>query len=630
MYFPKPSKLLPALRDPIDATKTAGIQAIVRLHRKVADDAMDWVGSLTEPSGELVRQLIVVFKPVIALLQPAYERLSEVRKGVFAAAGKTAGDLLAGALLVNVDRTTIFTLDKFPGFAETSALKPETDQLHWDTKSMSDLDRADPAKLSSEERMRALNFMDYLATGWRTSQSTPLRIVSQLKRISLEEIRSRLLALINFGAIREEIEERIKLLIPSAATLSYDFATTMKAEAQKATAGVFRPKEGCALTVRTRSRIDLLKPSAPSFLSIGELGAFDIRLLGSFDAVTLHFKGVRFTSRGGTPECDLQYDGFTIGKEMKYLSQLTPFFGSKAGTGFYLQPLSTGIGLEAGYGLNLGTFSVGNLAIFNVSLNAAARLPFDNRGATFVAALSRRDSPFTIAIAPYGGSGFFALEADTKGIVGFEASFEYGGAGAFAYGPLTGQGRLMVGAYIRSRYDHTEIYATFYVGGSASIWIFNFGASLYVTAKQDPASGRMVGSATYTFSFSMGIVDYDYSVAVKVNLSLDGSSDNKAQEQANKTATANYWQKEMQAVRLAALGPALSPSSTVSDVAVHPLSMMVAAATTTAHGTQTAKRQPKPTTPKRRVDTVCQTQSWKTYSSYFDQGLRKLVNKDEY
>ncbi|MDM0001213.1 hypothetical protein QTI24_21585 [Variovorax sp. J22P240] len=628
----EPNKLLPVLTNPIDVAEKTGAQAVLMLQRVVVDFVIDRTASLVEPVDidSTVKQLASAFRPLLVLLKQAYVALRDERKKVFDAAGATAGQLLTGALLVRVDSHVIFVIGDPPTGEQIDATRPDRDQLHWDLQSLEQLVKAiDEGKLQSETRLRALNFMDYLVTGWRTSQSTPLRIIEQLKRISLEEIRARLLALINFGAIREEIEERIKLLIPSAVTMSYDFSTTMSERAEAATAGVFCPKEGCALTVRTRARVDLLQASAPTFLSIGELGAFDIRLLGSFDAVTLHFKGVRFTSRGGSPECDLQYEGFTIGKQLEYLSQLTPFFGSKAGSGFYLQPLDSGIGVEAGYRLDLGAFTVGNLAIFNVSLNAAARLPFDNRGATFVASLSRRDSPFTIAIAPYGGSGFFALEADTKGIVGFEVSFEYGGAGAFAYGPLSGQGRLMVGAYIRSRYDHTEIFATFYVGGSASIWIFNFGASLYVNAKQE--GSQMKGTATYTFSFSMGIVDYDYKVAVNVALSLDGSSDDKAQKkQADKTVSgdAGRWQDETRPVRLASLEGKWSPGDVVSDVSTHPLALMIGASATAAvRKAANGGASMPPSTAKRRVATKCQTESWSTYSNYFDKDLAKKAQK---
>ena len=628
-WIDDPSKLLPALRDPTDAAQQTGIQAVLLLQRVLVDKAMDWAASFVAPVEAAADELKIVFTPLLELLKKSYAELEVQRKNVLEAAGATAGQLLVGAMLVGVDKNVVFVTGKQPDDSQTDASAPDKDQLHWDTQSLEHLLKAKLSTLRHSEQLRAFNFMNYLVTGWRNRQATPLRIVEQLKRLSLEEIRARLVALINFGAIREEIEERIKLLIPSAVTMSYDFSTTMSDQARAATAGVFCPKHGCALTVRTRARVDLLQANAPTFLSIGELGAFDIKLLGSFDAVTLHFKGVRFTSRGGPPECDLQYEGFTIGKQLEYLSQLTPFFGSKAGSGFYLQPLDSGIGVEAGYRLDLGAFTVGNLAIFNVSLNAAARLPFDNRGATFVASLSRRDSPFTIAIAPYGGSGFFALEADTKGIVGFEASFEYGGAGAFAYGPLSGQGRLMVGAYIRSRYDHTEIFATFYVGGSASIWIFNFGASLYVNAKQE--GSQMKGTATYTFSFSMGIVDYDYKVAVNVALSLDGSSDDKAQKkQADKTVggDAGRWLDEGRPVRLASLDSKWGPGDAITDVAAHPLAMMVAA------GAEADVRKPAtrgtglpPASAKRRVATKCQTESWSTFSNYFDRDLAKKVQK---
>jgi hypothetical protein len=41
--------------------------------------------------------------------------------------------------------------------------------------------------------------------------------------------------------------------------------------------------------------------------------------------------------------------------------------------------------------------------------------------------------------------------------VGFEASFEFGGASAFAFGPLTGNGRLTLGIFLRNLYDFTTI-----------------------------------------------------------------------------------------------------------------------------------------------------------------------------
>ncbi|WP_156473228.1 hypothetical protein [Pseudorhodoferax sp. Leaf265] len=609
--------ILPDLSDlpaPANAAKASSAAAVTTLERLAVQQVMAWASSLAVPTQAATNALMAAFRPAVSPVSDAYAKLLEARNQAYTATIGTPAEWFNDALLVRADPALVFVPDTPPDNINAGA-KTDSDQLHWDTQSLRHLVALKDSS-SGENRSRAVRFLDYLVQGWRTGQSSPLRIARQVRQISLEEVRAKLMALINFSAIREEIEERIKLLIPAAVTLSYDFSTSIRSAAggSEDKAEVFRPKEGCALSIKTRAKINLLEGGKPSFQSIGEMGAFDIQLLGSFDALTLHFKGVRFVSQGGKPDCDLQYDGFTIGPQLKFLEQLTPFFGSKPGSGFYLKPLDTGIGLEAGYGLNLGTFSVGNLAIFNVSLNAAARLPFDNRGATFVASLSRRDSPFTIAIAPYGGSGFFALEADTKGIVGFEASFEYGGAAAFAYGPLTGQGRLMVGAYIRSSRNSTRIFATFYVGGSASIWVFTFGASLYVNAEQKGSS--MEGSATYTFSFSMGIVDYDYKVAVNVNLNLDGSSGGEDQQAAMVDLVDPP-------VRLASIDPdAWNPRTTMSDAPLHFVSMEPPRKRTTR------PRAPAHQPPFRKVDTVCPSSDWGEYSKYFDLGLK--VRMEDY
>lgn len=620
-WLEQKQRWLPSLPDPVGASKVTGAAAVTVLQRLVSEQVMAWVSSLAAPSQVATNLLLDSFRPMIRQVADAYKTFFDMRNNAYVATFGTPAEWVNDALLVAADPNLAFLRGQAPDRSEPKE-KEKSDQLYLDSESLRNL-RDIQGSMTAAERLKAVRFLDHFVTGWRTGQSTPLRIAKQVQRISLEEIRSKLMALIDFSAIREEIEERIKLLIPTATTLSYDFSTSIKSAAGGSgkEAQVFRPKEGCALNIKTRARINLLDASKPSFQSIGELGAFDIQLLGSFKAITLHFKGVRFASQGGAPDCDLQYDGFEIGDELRFLEQLTPFFGSKAGSGFYLQPLSSGIGLEAGYGLNLGTFNVGNLAIFNVSLNAAARLPFDNREATFVAALSRRDSPFTIAVAPYGGSGFFALEANTKGIVGFEASFEYGGAAAFKYGPLEGQGRLMVGAYIRSGKGEPKIFATFYVGGSASIWIFSFGASLYVNATQEKNGRNMVGSATYTFSFSMGIVDFDYRVNVDVNLPLDGGATGGKNEQKRAQST----EPDIDApVRLAAIDPDVwSPGSTVRDVPLHlALYQQSRQASARQNGMSSNGK------PKRRVKTVCPSADWREYSRYFDMSLK--VRLEEY
>lgn len=388
-------------------------------------------------------------------------------------------------------------------------LSPTNDQLYWDHQSLIELARkAGESLLEDADRF---NYVAEFLRGWAHGDATPLRILNQTHHLDLEDARARLLSLIDFSSLREEIDERIRQLIPTSASLTYGFQADFTGA--KPPGGVFLPQTGCQLNIRSQTQVDFQRRST-KFNAVGELGPFDIQLVRDFKALRLLFEGARFETDGGPVRCDVRYKDFEIQEQLKFLEQLAAFFKPKEGSGFYLVPLSRGIGIEAGYGLNLGTISIGTVSIFNVSLNAAARLPFDGKPATFVTSLSRRDSPFTISVAPYGGSGFFALESSAEGITGFEASFEYGGAAAFQYGPLSGYGRLMTGIYIRRSGTESDIGATFYAGGTASIWVFNFGASLYVCAKQTK-DGRMVGEATFTFSFSMGIVDFDYRVNVK-------------------------------------------------------------------------------------------------------------------
>src|SRR5690606_20883314 len=117
-------------------------------------------------------------------------------------------------------------------------------------------------------------------------------------------------------------------------------------------------------------------------------------------------------------------------------------------------------------------------AFSNINLFVGAVLPFDGSPARFRSSLSTRYNPFTITYLPFGGSGFFAIEANAHGIVVFEAGFEFGGSAAFGFGALSGVGRLMSGFYITvvklDDVKATRLLGTFFAGGAASILCFSF------------------------------------------------------------------------------------------------------------------------------------------------------------
>jgi len=378
-------------------------------------------------------------------------------------------------------------------------------------------------------------FIRQFVQGWVDGDAAPVAIFTGLAEVIGQLLKGRLLDEIKLDVVRDQIEEHILELVPSKIEMSYGFGTELSENMKKATAGIFEPRNKSKFRVDATIVIDFsdtisrvtdgigsgspeFAPPSVSAKAEGSLGPFDINLVGDFKAVKLIFGGARFiTEDGRDPVFKVDFVDFEIGKELEFVQQLASYFTLSSDSGFFIEPTFSPLGLKAGYALPSTTISIGTASFFNVAITASARLPFDGADARFGASLSRRRSPFTVSIAPYGGSGFFAIEANTKGIVGFEASFEFGGAGAFAFGPLTGQGRIMAGIYVRQTSlpdvgKVTEISGTFFAGGSANIWIFSFSSSLYV--RLGMVNGDMSGEAVFTFSFSMGIKDFEFSVQV--------------------------------------------------------------------------------------------------------------------
>lgn len=522
-------------------------------------------------------------------LVDAFIEIKKVRDGFFSQLNNNAA---SQALAVRFLVPEFGSVRSDLGLTLPGSGPQNTDRLAADLAALKLLNKGDSSPISDELQR---NFLRAFLEEWGESTSTPHLIGKQVLDVIKTALRGEVLKLVPLDQIRDEIEDRILEMVPNQITQSFAFKTNLPKGIEDLTAGIFIPGPAAKLSVGMKIDIDLfpdrlsgaLEGDAPevNFNAFGALGAFDIKLVGQFiDALTLHFDGARFTmSSGEQRRFDVAFRDFTIGRDLEFVAELAEML-SPGGSGPYVVPAQGFPGIEAGYGLNIGTFMIGNMSVFNVSLNAAAILPFDSNPTRFRSSLSRRDAPFTLSYAPYGGSGFFGLEADADGILGFEASFEFGGAGAFAIGPLTGQGRAMAGFYIRQTRvggrRMTELAATVFIGGSANIWIFSFGASLYV--RLGMLNGNMTGLAIFTYSFSIGIKDFDFTIEWRKDEGKGFSG-----EQAS-------------------LADPLNPTRFVN------LEGGIG-------GSETIDR-----------DTVCQSQNWPEYQRYFDKNLDQKEFLDGY
>ena len=342
-----------------------------------------------------------------------------------------------------------------------------------------------------------------------------LRLGAQLRALNAEFVRTVLLSAVDLRELRRVVDSAIRQLIPSRVVLSYDLDTKLKRFPDSDNA-IFWPDPDTRLVVRASTTIDLLQlGKGPQVAVSGEIGPFQIALLGhTFDVVTLLFDGLSFKSGSGiSPEFRVSYRDVKMGEKAKFLQTVQSYLSPKNG-GFYISFPRAGI--EAGYGINLGVIGVGYLSFSNIVLNAAVRLPFDGREATFVVSIGRSDAPFLISSTVFGGGGYLGLIADTRKFVGFEASFDFGGVLAFGFGPLTGIGRITMGVYVRLEGGYSTMGATFFVGGAAHIACFAVSTSLMVRLTQ-ARGGAMQGTATFEFSFSLGFKDITFTVVVQKN-----------------------------------------------------------------------------------------------------------------
>ncbi|MBY2941863.1 hypothetical protein HF264_19545 [Rhizobium leguminosarum] len=346
-----------------------------------------------------------------------------------------------------------------------------------------------------------------------SSDLAAVQIVGNFRTVMDQILQANFSSLINFQAIRHQVEDEVRKLLPTRVTTQLDYSVPLGPFPKDAP--IFKPIDNGRFTMRSVNTVDFTKPGEPKFNAEAraELAPFEIKLLGDFDAITLVFSAAKLTwSQGSEPHFSIDFVDYRIGAALSFVDQLAGALGQSGGGAFV--KLAVGFpGIEAGYRINIPAFTLGGVTFLNVGLAAGARLPFDNRPAQFLASLSSREDPFVIIAGVWGGGGHFQLTSDGRSITGFDASFVFGGGGGVTYGPLTMVGRITVGVFIRKVGQYTEIAGDFFAGGSGRVAIFGISASLTVTTGMT-GDGDMFGSAVFRYSFSVGFAKISFSVTV--------------------------------------------------------------------------------------------------------------------
>jgi hypothetical protein len=353
-----------------------------------------------------------------------------------------------------------------------------------------------------------------LLDDWGQGRSSAALLIDNLRKAADAVLGGDLKRLVDLEGARRVIDEKLRSLVPSRISVEYELDSELKP--YPTSDPIFIPGEKSQLVIGASAVYDLLDASRPPLLKAEcRIEAFDINL---FDIVTLIFDGARFTS--GSAEgshFDLTYKDFQLGPTAAFLQPLQALMNPGA-NGPFVRPLGNRPGIEVGYTLDLGIISIGAMSFANVAIRASCALPFDHTQAEFTASIGAEDRPVLLSILPYTGGGFMSLTSSAERIIGFAASFEFGGGGAFQFGPLSGQGRICTGIYLRKYddgqgHDFVTLDGFFYAGGEAHIACFGVAATLVVRVGQD-GGGNLAGNATFTYSFSLGITKVEFKVGV--------------------------------------------------------------------------------------------------------------------
>ncbi|MBR1300653.1 hypothetical protein [Bradyrhizobium sp. AUGA SZCCT0042] len=519
-----------------DIVKTFVVKLEQRLVSAVAEFLLGGAPYLAQ-----IRSIGVdAIKPAFGILGDVQKKLVDLRRVVFTDKLKctmpAALDFNKGVLGENVgDDLSAITLQKICGLLVVKHARTGLPDVSGNPQPDNDYLAAESAQLATLAGAGDLDLdaVRLLFEDWKSGRSSAAMLAKQLADAAGVVLSGDLKRIVDLEGARRRIEEKLKEMVPSRIALNYDLKADLSKVAGAISGGssfeFFLPKPKSQITLSARASYDLIDPKTPpKFTATCQIDPFDINL---FNVVTLGFDGALFINESGKgSDFKITYRDFELGPQAEFLKPLQSLMNPD-GSGPYVRPSKQFAGIEVGYVLDLGIISFGAIAFINVSISAACELPFGKGAAVFTASIGREDRPVLLSCLPYVGGGFLTLYADARQIIGFAASFEFGGGGAFAFGPLRGQGRISTGIYLRKMSGQgVQIDGFFYVGGEAQIACFAIAASLMVRVSHQP-DGTMRGSAVFTFSFSIGFVKLRYSVGVSRTIGKGFSSSGKAASQ---------------------------------------------------------------------------------------------------
>ena len=296
--------------------------------------------------------------------------------------------------------------------------------------------------------------------------------------------------------------------------------------------------ETTAFTLDATITTNLANPNESSYSINGTLTHFVVNLMSTSEDqfIQITFNSLTFTSASNQKEnvtVDIPSDGVQFVGPLKFVEQLEEYMNFGGGGGPKIEILPTGV--TADLSVDLPTIAVGLFSLSNIGIDANFNLPFDGSPAVFGFGFSTRDNPFQLAIAIFGGGGYFGIKIGTDGVHEIDAGFDFGAMAAINIGVASGSISLTAGFQFSYMLDPStgknSCTLTGYVkltgnmsilGGIVSMSL-EFDLSL--TWEEQSGSGSSVtGSATISISISILFFSFSVSATATKTFSNPGGS----------------------------------------------------------------------------------------------------------
>jgi hypothetical protein len=251
----------------------------------------------------------------------------------------------------------------------------------------------------------------------------------------------------------------------------------------------------------------------PVFEINGRLSNFSLQL----GLLNVDFDSLEFHSAGGQ-KMDLSThiraisfgDGLSF---VKTIQQLLPV--GSLGAAPQIQPQPDGVLIR--YALAIPAFPAAGFSILNVALVSTVSLPFTaGRPVAVRFSLSERGNPFLVSVAPFGGTGFFAIEVRTDKTVLVEAAIEFGGVLSLnLLGIVSGGVYLLAGIYLSKTDSDLAITGQLRLGGYVDVLgLVSVAIEVYVALTYDSHSGTLSGTGRLTVSVKVFFFSQSFSFEV--------------------------------------------------------------------------------------------------------------------